>query len=76
MDARCGRHTPIVAFTAGAMDDERERCLAAGMDGFLAKPIVPDELSAVLRRYAAVTSSPSPVDAAENGACRAGSGRQ
>jgi signal transduction histidine kinase/ActR/RegA family two-component response regulator len=76
MDAQCGRHTPIVAFTAGAMDDERERCLAAGMDGFLAKPIVPDELSAVLRRYAAAAAAPAPADAAASGPCRAGSGSE
>jgi signal transduction histidine kinase/CheY-like chemotaxis protein/HPt (histidine-containing phosphotransfer) domain-containing protein len=47
------RHTPIVAVTAGVMDEDRERCLAAGMDGYLAKPFGPDEIAAVLRRFAA-----------------------
>ena len=43
-----GRPTPIVAMTAAAVDGERERCLDAGMDAFLTKPIDPAALGSVL----------------------------
>ena len=47
-----GRHVPIVALTAHAMKGDAERCLAAGMDAYLAKPLQPRELDAVLARLA------------------------
>jgi PAS domain S-box-containing protein len=52
---------PIVAMTAFAMNDDRERCLAAGMNGHVSKPIDPAELSATLESFAA-GSSAEPVE--------------
>jgi len=46
-----GPRTPVVALTAGAVTGERERCLAAGMDDYLAKPITPAEVDSVLSRW-------------------------
>ena len=46
-----GRRTPIVAMTANAMSGDRERCLAAGMDGYRTKPVRPDELVAAISQW-------------------------
>lgn len=47
-----GAHLPIVAMTAHALDRDRERCLAAGMDAYLTKPIQIDKLFELIERVA------------------------
>ena len=46
-----GRHLPIIAMTANSMAEDRERCLAAGMDDYVSKPIRPQLLVEALRRH-------------------------
>ena len=43
--------TPILALTADAFDENRKRCLAAGMDDYLAKPVAPEDLYAAVLRW-------------------------
>jgi signal transduction histidine kinase/CheY-like chemotaxis protein len=57
---RAGQRTPIVAMTASVMQGDSERCLAAGMDGFLGKPIDPTQIQAVLGRFLAESATSAP----------------
>ncbi len=53
----CGGHLPIVAMTAHATTKDQEMCLAAGMDGYLTKPIQPDHLINVLYSFVVPSQS-------------------
>jgi CheY-like chemotaxis protein len=46
-----GTHVPIIAFTAGNIKGEREKCLEAGMDDFVVKPVVEETLAMVLNKW-------------------------
>ena len=50
-EQRSGRHVPIVALTAHAIDGDRERCLAAGMDDYMTKPFKQSELANMIRKW-------------------------
>jgi CheY-like chemotaxis protein len=57
-----GKRLPIIALTANVRSEDRERCLAAGMDAHLGKPIVPSQLADCLGRYLGADQAPQGLD--------------
>ena len=62
-EAEAGGHVPVIAMTAHAMKGDRENCLAAGMDGYVTKPLRAEDLFAALERLAATGDGPPPAEA-------------
>ena len=55
-EAEDGSHTPIIGVTAHALKGDREKCIEAGMDDYLPKPISPDKLSAKIGMWLSETA--------------------
>jgi signal transduction histidine kinase/DNA-binding response OmpR family regulator len=58
---------PIIAMTADTMDGDRERCLAAGMNDYISKPILPDQLNSIMEQWLGRTIGESKADTAARG---------
>jgi CheY-like chemotaxis protein len=54
------RRTPIVALTARAMREDEQKCLSAGMDAYLAKPMEVKNLREMIEYWAGVPAGPAP----------------
>jgi signal transduction histidine kinase/DNA-binding response OmpR family regulator/HPt (histidine-containing phosphotransfer) domain-containing protein len=66
-EAEHGTRTPIVAMTAHAMQGDCDRCLAAGMDGYVSKPIVPRDLYAAVERWSPAGAIPRDDESSDDG---------
>jgi CheY-like chemotaxis protein len=69
-ESRTGARTPIIAMTAHAIKGDRERCLSAGMDDYVSKPIDPDTLMRLIQKHVGAGPPPAPAVAAPGTAAR------
>ena len=57
MQAKTGMRTPVIGVTAHALAEDRQRCLDAGMDDYLPKPVKPDALARILSQWGSANAS-------------------
>ena len=50
-ESRTGKHVPIIAMTANAMEGDREKCISAGMDDYISKPFDPETLQKLVEKW-------------------------
>lgn len=69
-----GRRMPVIALTANALEGDREKCLAAGMDDYLSKPFKLDEIRTMLEKWSSAPSAPGMGGQADNQKADKGAG--
>ncbi len=68
-EARTGGHIPIIAMTANAMVGDRERCLEAGMDDYISKPVKAEQLLEIVQKWRPTTDGSSSAATEHTGTC-------
>lgn len=61
LEMQHGRHVPVIAMTAHALDGDRERCISAGMDDYISKPVDAKKLQSVLTKWLNPSERPEPI---------------
>lgn len=69
-----GKHIPIIGLTAHAMEGDRDRCIASGMDDYLSKPTSLDKLAQMLKKWVSVPAGISPGSAGRSGSASGSTG--